>query len=85
MHKNRDYILEDVMEEKTVTLEELKKRYNYSKSQISLKRQLFFGAREELIRLNLDCLDTQNDISNSINLLHKIALNKSVLDRLKNI
>ena len=76
--KNRDYILEDVMEEKTVTLEELKKRYNYSKSQISLKRQLFLGAREELIRLNLDCLDTQNDISNSINLLHKIALDKSV-------
>jgi len=42
------------------------------------KKQLFLGAREELINLNLELLDTQEDITNSINLLHEIALNKRV-------
>ena len=68
------------MEDKVITLEDLKKRYNYSKSQISVKRQLFMGAREELIKLNIECLETQDKINNSINLLHEIALNKSVFE-----
>ena len=38
------------------------------------------GAREELIKLNIECLQTQNDITESINLLRKIALNKSVFE-----
>ena len=80
VHKNRDYYLEDVMEEKEITLEELKKRYNYSQGQLSVKKHLFISAREELIQLNLELLDTQEDISNSINLLHEIALNKSVFE-----
>ena len=79
-HKNRDYILEDIMEEKTITLEELKKRYNFSKGQLSMKKQLFLGAREELIKLNIELLETQENINNSINLLHEIALNKSVFE-----
>ena len=79
-HKNRDYILEDVMEDKTVTLEELKKRYYDSKNELSVKKQLFQGAKEELVNLNLECLDTQEKITNSINILHKIALNKSVFE-----
>ena len=79
-HKNRDFILEDVMEETTVTLEELKKRYNYSKGQLSVKKHLFISAREELINLNLELLDIQDEISESINLLHEIALNQSVFE-----
>ena len=80
VHKNRDYYLEDVMEEKEITLEELKKRYNYSQGQLSVKKHLFISAKEELIQLNLELLDTQEDISNSINLLHEIELNKSVFE-----
>ena len=80
LHKNRDYILEDVMEDKVITLEDLKKRYNYSKSQISVKKQLFMGARDELIKLNIQCLETQEQINSSINLLHEIALNKSIFE-----
>ena len=38
------------------------------------------GAREELIKLNIECLETQDKINNSINLLHEIALNKSVFE-----
>ena len=79
-HKNRDYILEDYVEEKIITLEELKKRYNYSKGELSAKRKIFLGARDELIKLNIECLQTQNDITESINLLRKIALNKSVFE-----
>ena len=79
-HKNRDYIIEDRMEPKTITLEDLKKRYNYSKGQLSVKKQLFLGAKEELINLNLECLNTEEDMIKSINLLHEIALNKSVFE-----
>ena len=68
------------MEETTVTLEELKKRYNYSKGQLSVKKHLFISAREELINLNLELLDIQDEISESINLLHEIALNQSVFE-----
>ena len=80
VHKNRPYILKDVMVEKTITLEDLKNRYYNSKEKLSMKKQLFIGAKEELIKLNLECLDTQDDITKSINLLHKIALNKSVFE-----
>jgi len=79
-HKNRDYILEDIIEDKTITLEDLKKRYYDSRNQLSVKKQLFAGAKEELVDLNLECLNTQEEITNSINILHKIALNKSVFE-----
>ena len=79
-HKNRDYILEDIMEDKTITLEDLKKRFYDSKNQLSMKKQLFNGAREELVRLNIECLETQECITKSINHLHEIALNKSVFE-----
>ena len=68
------------MEDKEITLEDLKKRYYNSKDQLSVKKQLFLGAREDLVKLNLECLETQEDITKSINLLHKIALNKSVFE-----
>lgn len=79
-HKNRDYILEDIMEEKEITLEDLKKRYYDSRNQLSVKKQLFDGAKAELIQLNIECLETQEKMQKSINLLHKIALNKSVFE-----
>ena len=79
-HKNRDYILEDIMEDKTITLDELKKRFYDSKNELSMKKQLFNGAREELVILNIECLETQEYITKSIDRLHKIALNKSVFE-----
>ena len=69
-----------ILEDKVISLEDLKKRYNYSKSQISLKRQLFLGAREELININIQCLETLDKINNSTNLLNEISFNKSVFE-----
>ena len=45
-HKNRNYIIEEVMEEKEITLEQLKKRYFNSKDKLSIKKQLFQGAKD---------------------------------------
>ena len=79
-HKNRDYILEDYLEDEEITLEDLKKRYCNSKNELSVKEQLFNGAKEELIKLNIECIETQSLITQSINRLRQIALNKSVFE-----
>ena len=79
-HKNRDYILEDVVEEEIITLEELKKRYDYSKGELPVKKKILLGAKKDLIKLYIECHQTQNSITESINLLREIALNKSVFE-----
>ena len=76
-HKNRNYILEELIEEKEVTLEDLQKRYLSNIEKISVKKQLFNGAKEELIELYMQCLECQTLIYKSINHLQQIALNKS--------
>ena len=79
-HKNRDYILEDYLEDEEITLEDLKKRYCNSKNELSVKEQIFNGIKEELINLNVECITTQSLITQSINRLRQIALNKSVFE-----
>ena len=79
-HKNRPYYYEDYMEEKVVTLDELKKKYCNSKSDLDTKTQLLLGAKEDLINLNLECMNTQDLITKSINRLQEIALNKTVFE-----
>ena len=79
-HKNENYIIENVIEEKTITLDKLKKRYDDNKNKISEKKQLFNATREQLIKLSLECFDILKEIINSFNLLSKIALNKSMFE-----
>ena len=79
-HKNENYIIVNVIEEKTITLEKLKKRYDDNKNKISEKKQLFNATREQLIKLSLECFDILKEIINSFNLLSKIALNKSMFE-----
>ena len=76
-HKNRNYIIEEVMEEKEITLEQLKKRYFNSKDKLSIKKQLFQGAKDELITINMDCLEYQELICKSVQKIEQIALNKT--------
>lgn len=79
-HKNRPYYYEDYMEEETVTLDELKKKYCDSKSDLDTKTQLLMGAKQDLINLNIECINTQDLITKSINRLQEIALNKTVFE-----
>lgn len=77
-HKNRPYELVDYMDEEIVTLEDLKSRYYDSKKQFDVKTQLLMGAKNDLVKLNLECITTQQEMMKSINRLKEIALNKTI-------
>ena len=79
-HKNRPYYYEDYMAEEVVTLDELKQKYCQSKSDFDTKTQLLLGAKDDLIALNIECINTQDLITKSINRLQEIALNKTVFE-----
>lgn len=79
-HKNRPYELADYMDEEIVTLEDLKTRYYNSKNQFDVKTQLLMGAKNDLIKLNLECISTQQEMMISVNRLKEIALNKTVYE-----
>ena len=68
------------MAEEVVTLDELKKKYCDTKSDFDKKTQLFLGAKQDLINLNIECIDTHDLITKSINRLQQIALNKTVFE-----
>ena len=77
-HKNLPYIYKEELVEETVTLDDLKKLYYDSKSELDTKTQLIQGAKNDLISLNKQCLEIQDLITHGINRLKEIALNKSV-------
>jgi hypothetical protein len=68
------------MAEETVTLTELKQKYCDSKSNLDTKTQLLMGAKKDLVNLNMECINTQDLITKSINRLQEIALNKTVFE-----
>ena len=68
------------MAEEVVTLDELKKKYCDSKSDLDTKTQLLLGAKQDLINLNIECIDTHDLITKSINRLQQITLNKTVFE-----
>ena len=51
-----------------------------SKSALDTKTQLLFGAKNDLINLNIEWMNTQDLITKSINRLQEIALNKTVFE-----
>ena len=79
-HKNRPYELVDYMDEEIVTLEDLKARYYDNKNKFDVKTQLLMGAKNDLIKLNLECISTQQEMMSSVNRLKEIALNKTVFE-----
>ena len=79
-HKNRPYEIVDYMDEEIVTLKDLKARYYDSKNQLDVKSQLLMGAKNDLIKLNLECITTQQEMMASVNRLKEIALNKTVFE-----
>ena len=79
-HHNRPYELVDYMADEIVTLEDLKTRYYDNKNKLDVKTQLLMGAKNDLIRLNLECVTTQQEMMKSVNRLKEIALNPYIFD-----
>ena len=78
VHINVPYIIKEKTTEVEAEFEDLKKKYSSSKSSLSIKTQMLQNMKSELISLNKECLDTQDLITEGINRLKEIALNKSV-------
>ena len=76
-HKNRNYILQEVFEENEIILEDLKKRYFESLNELSIKEKIFLERKEELMTINLECIEIQELICLSIKKLKSIALKKT--------
>ena len=79
-HKNRPYYYEDYWEEEIITLDDLKNKYCESQSALDTKNQLLMGAKNDLISLNIECINTQDLITKTINKLKQIALNKTTFE-----
>lgn len=77
-HINCPYIIVEKHYEEECEFEDLKKKYTDSKSGLSVKTQMLQNLKKELITLNRECLNTQDLITEGINRLKEIALNKSV-------
>ena len=78
IHINCPYLIEEISYEVECEFEDLKKKYTDSKSGLSVKKQMLHNLKNELIMLNRECLNIQDLISEGINRLKEIALNKSV-------
>lgn len=78
-HKNTPFFYETYEEEKEVTYEELKKKYLTSKSEIAKKKDVLNGVISKMKELNRECIQTQQQITDTINILKVIALNKEIL------
>ena len=71
-------IKKNLLKKQLLYLDELKKLYYDSKSDLDAKTQLIQEAKKDLIELNKYCFDIHDLIINGINKLKKLALNKSV-------
>ena len=77
VHINCPYIIEEHYYEEEAEFEDLKKNTD-SKSGLSVKTQMLQNLKKELINLNKECLNIQDLITDGINRLKEIALNKSI-------
>ena len=80
MHENRDFYWEEYEEDVTKTDEFLKAKYVQKSSKKSAKEQILEGLEREISRQNIELMQTQEEMKNTINELKKIALNKDVFD-----
>ena len=79
LHKNTPYIIEPYISKEVITLEELKKKYDDSKSKIFNKTRILENIKNNIYALNQECIETQEKITHTINRLKQIALNKDIL------
>ena len=83
-HKNRPYEIVDYKEEQTITLDYVKQKYFDSNSNLITKSEALKKIKNQLIYLNVECMETQNLMMKCINEIHIIVLNKSIFNSVKN-
>ena len=80
MHKNRPYEIVQYTENKVITLDYIKNKYFDSKKKLENKSDMLKQIKNHLINLNIECMETQENLTKNINELQSIALNKSAFN-----
>ena len=79
LHKNIPYIIKYYSAKKTITLEELKNKYDNSKSKKLDREKILEKINDKIFSMNAECLETQEEIKRAINRIKEIALMKDMI------
>ena len=79
LHKNIPYIIKYYSVKQTITLEELKNKYDNSKSKKLDREKILEKINDKIFSLNAECLETQEEIKRAINRIKEIALMKDMI------
>ena len=79
MHTNVPYIIKYYSVKETITLEELKNKYDNSKSKKLDREKILEKINDKIFSLNAECLETQEEIKRAINRIKEIALMKDMI------
>ena len=79
LHKNIPYIIKYYSVKETITLEELKNKYDDSKSKKLDREKILEKINDKIFSLNAECLETQEEIKRAINRIKEIALMKDMI------
>ena len=79
LHKNIPYIIKYYSVKETITLEELKNKYDNSKSKKLDREKILEKINNKIFSLNAECLETQEEIKRAINRIKEIALMKDMI------
>ena len=79
LHTNVPYIIKYYSVKETITLEELKNKYDNSKSKKLDREKILEKNNDKIFSLNAECLETQEEIKRAINRIKEIALMKDMI------
>ena len=77
IHQNLPILWVSEEKEDVVTDKDLEKRYYDEKSKLSKQAQYIIGLKNDFMYITMSCLNTQEQIKNSVDRLKKIALNSN--------
>ena len=77
IHQNLPILWVSEEKEDVVTDKDLEKRYYDSKSKLTREAQYINGLKNDFMHITMSCLNTQEQIKNSVDKLKKIALNSN--------
>ena len=79
LHANVPYIFKYYSVKQTITLEELKNKYDNSKNKKLDRQKILEKINDKIFSLNAECLETQEEIKKAINRIKEIALMKDMI------